>query len=985
MKLYIIPGVPTETLMCPQTRKEISSIGWIRLTDLPGYSKKNKNVHPGIKLYMVTPFLAGLRKWISQNIRRRGKLLPVVEEDGNEGYYGGPDTGPSDELVAMLRKSQPTDNKQVDLMGMLRNGTTSMVPEATNQQPQPGQQDLLAMLKQPKTSLPNDATTAANQSQSLLDILKSPPPVTSPPSMHPFATEDHVPTRQRHHHIPLGDLETTTLPASAPESTPETAHQSALLSSLNGHHTVQPHTTSSITSHQSDLLSLLKSPKMVTAETPKVSSHQSALLATLKSPPVSKSVPANVPQPTSSNIQSGNSQSPASLGHRDSLLARLKSPVIPNVTPAVAPIAPAPTVAKAPVAPSSSVQSHQNALLSALKSPPLAKTQPPVPTIDSSQTEKKSVRKRHEPPVATASQSSLLSSLKGPAPEPSQEPAAPNSHQSSLLAAFKSPPILKAAPSPVMSTKPAPLSLRKDQAPPLPVEAVYSPTRRTSIASPPLPQSPPSPEHKASLLSALKSPTLPAAKSLFDGMKSPTFPENHTSSLLAAFKNPAKETPMEVRRSSITSDTKQGIRSVHMEALLKTLTSPSASPVLEKSVPVLEAAMTRENIDGAPQPTKEPLVNEPPKTEITRNGEGAGKDFHKDSLLAALKGAIRPAPAPVAPAPASLLSILKPGHVKGKTPSPPAASQLNGPSSVDRTKDVSSGIPAKRETATKPLSTSSLFETLKGKPTRVSSPPSRSRSPNTPAAATKTESPSQPAPSKQFDFSPSRQVGKRMRYRQVLTPTAAKEIDNEQLTEPKPNGAIDLSKITLLKRHPMPESSAPSEPVTSEKIEDVIKQAIGRSEDMPVTPTAREVAVEANTESPLGIEFPFKRRSTPKSATASPSPTPKGNVQSLLSLLKPSPTAQVEVTPEVVKDTGTVVELEDKPEEQPPKEDKIQSLLRAFRSTIKDEPIPPTQIKESQSLQQEPTKEEETIEEHVDTKREMKLLAMLERALSKGV
>src|SRR5271170_6821753 len=80
VKLYIIPGVPTNTPMSPQTRKEISSIGWIRLVDLPGYSKRNKQIHPGIKLYMVTPFLSGLRRWIATNSHKKGKLIPVEDD-----------------------------------------------------------------------------------------------------------------------------------------------------------------------------------------------------------------------------------------------------------------------------------------------------------------------------------------------------------------------------------------------------------------------------------------------------------------------------------------------------------------------------------------------------------------------------------------------------------------------------------------------------------------------------------------------------------------------------------------------------------------------------------------------------------------------------------------------------------------------------------------------------------------------------------------
>src|ERR1700724_675131 len=104
--------------MSPQTRKEISMIGWIRLVDLPGYSKRNKQVNPGIKLYMVTPFMSGLRKWISQNRHRKGKLVPL-EEDGAEGEESAVEQveteeiiGTTDDLITMLRRPQQVSNEQ---------------------------------------------------------------------------------------------------------------------------------------------------------------------------------------------------------------------------------------------------------------------------------------------------------------------------------------------------------------------------------------------------------------------------------------------------------------------------------------------------------------------------------------------------------------------------------------------------------------------------------------------------------------------------------------------------------------------------------------------------------------------------------------------------------------------------------------------------------------------------------------------------------
>ncbi|KAI8912037.1 Dcp2, box A domain-containing protein [Powellomyces hirtus] len=64
IRLYILTGVPEDTIFIPQTRKEIGDIQWHRLDDLPGW---NKNVviasgEKRHKFYMVTAFVSGLPK-----------------------------------------------------------------------------------------------------------------------------------------------------------------------------------------------------------------------------------------------------------------------------------------------------------------------------------------------------------------------------------------------------------------------------------------------------------------------------------------------------------------------------------------------------------------------------------------------------------------------------------------------------------------------------------------------------------------------------------------------------------------------------------------------------------------------------------------------------------------------------------------------------------------------------------------------------------
>src|SRR5579862_5374420 len=461
VKLYIVPGVPTETPMCPQTRKEISEIGWIRLTDLPGYSKrKQKNVRPPIKMYMVTPFMSGLRTWISQNIHRRGMLLPVREEENN-GIEEEGEARTSDGLVTMLRNSQSTRNGQVDLLSMLRNGTDSTDPMISSQPPSADGNDLLTMLRKTNGPLPSNFAQPGQsedpRAQSLLNILKSPPPPESTPVSHKDI-DNHVPTSQRHHHIPLGDLETSTLPSSVPTATPSTAHQNALLSALQGHGPVPPPPQTQtvppappVSSHQSGLLSLLKSPKFGAVQPATATTHKDSLLAALKSPPIPKDVPVPADVRPASTSPSAQNVEPkaSSSSHKDSLLARLKSPLIPKTIPVTAPPTQQFTSSAMPETKASSLEMHKDALLSALKSPPLPKAIPAgLSSVPPTAPVKSPDPETIQPPPVVSHQDALLSVLKGSA-KPSQPAPAVRSHQSSLLAAFKSPPVPKVTPAPV--------------------------------------------------------------------------------------------------------------------------------------------------------------------------------------------------------------------------------------------------------------------------------------------------------------------------------------------------------------------------------------------------------------------------------------------------------------------------------------------------------------------------------------------------------
>jgi hypothetical protein len=156
-----------------------------------------------------------------------------------------------------------------------------------------------------------------------------------------------------------------------------------------------------------------------------------------------------------------------------------------------------------------------------------------------------------------------------------------------------------------------------------------------------------------------------------------------------------------------------------------------------------------------------------------------------------------------------------------------------------------------------------------------------------------------------------------------------------------------------------------------------------------------EVVVVTSPQSPLGIEFPFKRRTPSRNGgggtSQSSSPTiqrekDKGNVQSLLSLLKNAPPpAKTEITatdPETTQSTESIqseqpISVEEKSVNLEG-DSKIKSLLRVFQKKSPNSP-------ETTAATVDPVIQKPAEEKGLGNEREKKLVAMLERALSKGV
>lgn len=65
VKLFLVPHVSEETAMAPNTRKEISKIGWMPVTRLPGWEGGPADEASGpVRFFCVKPFVQAIKKWV---------------------------------------------------------------------------------------------------------------------------------------------------------------------------------------------------------------------------------------------------------------------------------------------------------------------------------------------------------------------------------------------------------------------------------------------------------------------------------------------------------------------------------------------------------------------------------------------------------------------------------------------------------------------------------------------------------------------------------------------------------------------------------------------------------------------------------------------------------------------------------------------------------------------------------------------------------
>ena len=903
---------------------------------------------------MVTPFLSGLRKWISQNRHMKGKLIPVEEDGLLEDAIQDEvvQNGTTNDLIAMLRRQQPPD-QEVDLLGMLRNGNI-------------GQPHYQMPLHPAESYHPQDAMSYTfhqpGNSQQVYDLMEFSPRIEPTRNSTQESVHPPPPPPPVNPHGPINE-----------------ARQETLLTILKGGPSKE------ITENKETnpfLVNLFKSSKQTGSDHATVtdstkSKHQESLLSMLKSPQLSTTTPPTRDIKPMHSIQPVKTQ-PTGLSSQQMVsLSNLKSPPLRPTLP--------------------STESHQYALLATLKSNQIPLDSPQSPTTKASPA-----------PPASSHQNSLLSVLKSPKLESQTD------HKSSFLAT------LKMSPPSNPPSKPA-ATASSDRTTTTQPRMDTASSLLARVQSPPVPRSTPNRAHEASLLSALKSPTLPSVPSTLPVSETPS--TEHMSSLLSSLKGSPSTAPAPVKKKdggNVVENRSSDVKNVHMESLLKTLKSPSASPTIEKITP--PETMREEvpgttdapsaQINGSKSTTVDAVVNSTKEIpEAPMIGHVATDSGRVHSLLAGLRFSsfVDKNDKPVVP-----------GNRKETQTVPQAISSTKAavPNPI-----ASSATVVQNPTVT----VNSLLNSLKGKsnipapvaPTthqkslvsvlNPSSPPT-----HPPPSRASPMSSTSPKP-QQFNFSPNPQVGKRIKFRETLVPGGGiKEFQPEH----KANGnAIDLGKLKLLRR-PTPEPPAtrtepgratesqagrpkpqvvtgksgfarletarglntdpylslPSSTALSQP--DIENGGIVRMEPRNITVLKRpEPATEAKTskpetvsmetkpESPLGIEFPFRRRTPSKGSSGSPTPTTtptRAHSRSLLALLQGPP---VQVEKEETVNDASKVNLEGN----------ANSLLSSARLEPSD-----VAVEGAHSDRIEDT-------ERVGTEREMKLIATLERALARGV
>lgn len=108
VRLYICAGVKDNTAFAPLTKKEISEISWMRLDDLqPASNEPISRGITGLKLYMVAPFLASLKTWISTHHPPKAPKSDVLPKGINVWKAKNSSTGSSSTMIMDIQSTKP--------------------------------------------------------------------------------------------------------------------------------------------------------------------------------------------------------------------------------------------------------------------------------------------------------------------------------------------------------------------------------------------------------------------------------------------------------------------------------------------------------------------------------------------------------------------------------------------------------------------------------------------------------------------------------------------------------------------------------------------------------------------------------------------------------------------------------------------------------------------------------------------------------------
>lgn len=182
MKLYVFRGVPMDTAFAPQTRKEISKIEWVNLSDLPTVKKNKQTQHDAAnanKFYMVAPFLNLLKKWISQQRKLDAKNNAIATALA----YTEGETSMDEGFVSANNGFTPM---QTHLQPII----PSDLPEVNPTQDVSSHLKRILNIGTPITSSIDTTTTDSSKSNALLSLLRA--GANETPTSGPSLPQQHV-------------------------------------------------------------------------------------------------------------------------------------------------------------------------------------------------------------------------------------------------------------------------------------------------------------------------------------------------------------------------------------------------------------------------------------------------------------------------------------------------------------------------------------------------------------------------------------------------------------------------------------------------------------------------------------------------------------------------------------------------------------------------------------------------------------------------